>query len=130
MRFTCVILRFTCSFHLLQYVAGWLIFRSEQRGWGWGMMVAPRDWGGWGGRWLQAYIFQIYFKLSNEITRKYNCVHEYYSRTYLPNFRCIIIICLEVMSHFPNKHIFLKMKETEQLSERKITVIICNSNNM
>ena len=35
---------------------------------------------------------QFTYKLSNESTRNYNYVHEYYSRTYLSNFRCIIII--------------------------------------
>ena len=31
-------------------------------------------------------------------------VREYYSITYLPNFPYTILIKLEIMSHFPNKH--------------------------
>ena len=33
-----------------------------------------------------------------------NYVYEYRSQTYLSNFRCIIIIGLEFISHFANKH--------------------------
>ena len=61
----------------------------------------------------QAYIFHIYLQT---IQRNYtklklyarillpNNVHEYYSRTYLPNFRCVIITGFDVIIHFPNNY--------------------------
>ena len=53
-----------------------------------------------------------------------NYVHEYYSRTYLPTLRCIIIIGLEVISHFRNKHTYFSKWMKQNRYQRKL---ICNS---
>ena len=45
-------------------------------------------------------------------------VHEYFSRAYLSNFRCILIIELEVISHFPNKHNY-KLNKTDVCVSKK-----------